>query len=147
MRWLLPPVLWALCLVAMVVQWRWLAVHGVLPRPFHFVGLALIAAGLLMMLWAAYQFHARKTNIKPFHDPDILVTNGIYGLTRNPMYLGLALSLLGFALLLNDLGSLVFVAVFVVVANSWYIPFEERAAERKFGDAYDAYRGRVRRWI
>jgi protein-S-isoprenylcysteine O-methyltransferase Ste14 len=47
----------------------------------------------------------------------------------------------------NALSALAPVALFFLVANFWYVPFEERAARAQFGDAYDAYRKRVRRWL
>lgn len=147
MQWLIPPVLWALCLLGMAAQKLVLPLFVLLPPPLHLVGLAPVAAGLAIMIYAAAQFHRRETNIRPFRKPDLLVDDGMYRFTRNPMYLGFASTLLGAALLFDDPGAFVFVAVFVVVADRWYIPHEERLAQEVFGAEYEAYRRRVRRWL
>lgn len=147
MRWLLPPVLWALLLVAMAIQKIWLPLMPALPAPLHLVGILPLGAGFAVTVAAARHFRRVKTNIRPFRKPDRLVVDGLYAFTRNPMYLGLALMLLGAAVLFNDLFSFVFPVIFLLVANGWYINFEERAAAEQFGEAYEEYRRRVRRWI
>ena len=147
MRWLVPPVLCALCLLGMVAQRLWLPLGTTLRPPWNLIGILPIVAGLASMLAAGAQFHRRKTNILPFRKPDMLVSDGMFAYTRNPMYLGFALILLGAALLLGDPGALVFVAIFVIVADRWYIPVEERLAREHLGAPYEDYTRRVRRWI
>ncbi|WP_425087710.1 hypothetical protein [Stappia sp.] len=63
------------------------------------------------------------------------------------MYLGFTLTLAGAALLLNTVSALIGPLVFFAVANLWYIPREERIADKLFGEPYRAYRARVRRWL
>ncbi|WP_416384449.1 methyltransferase family protein [Roseibium aggregatum] len=82
-----------------------------------------------------------------FRQPTRLVTSGIYALSRNPMYLGFLLMLLGVAVCTNEALNVLFAIVFFLVAQFWYIPIEERNAERTFGQPYLDYRKNVRRWL
>ncbi|MCE3289332.1 MAG: hypothetical protein K0R83_1344, partial [Caulobacter sp.] len=84
---------------------------------------------------------------RTFDDPDVLVTGGPFRFTRNPMYLGFLLLLAGVALGLGAASPWIVPVVFWLLADRWYIPFEERAMRRTFGEAYEAYARRVRRWV
>lgn len=147
MKWLLPPRLWAACLVAIIALGLLAPIAAIVPAPFHWLGAAPILAGVWLLAIAARRFRRVQTNINTFRDPNVLVTDGPFAFTRNPMYLGFTLVLLGAALVANAWSALAPVLVFFVVANCWYVPFEERAAHAQFGDAYAAYRQRVRRWF
>ncbi|KZN47756.1 hypothetical protein N482_09020 [Pseudoalteromonas luteoviolacea NCIMB 1942] len=83
-----------------------------------------------------------------FDEPNKLVVEGVFRYTRNPMYLGFVISLLGLFLLLgaNEL-SLGVVVLFVLVSDRWYIRFEERMMFEKFREQYQAYCRNVRRWM
>jgi protein-S-isoprenylcysteine O-methyltransferase Ste14 len=106
------------------------------------IGLASGASGVM-----AFRRHRTTTNPIRIDAASSLVTGGVYRLTRNPMYLGLALLLSAWAAylgtpwaLLGPLGLVVFLTRFQIIP-------EERVMLGKFGAAYDAYRRRVRRWI
>ncbi|WP_231100832.1 methyltransferase family protein [Pseudoalteromonas luteoviolacea] len=88
------------------------------------------------------------TNVMTFDEPNKLVVEGVFRYTRNPMYLGFVISLLGLFLLLgaNEL-SLGVVVLFVLVSDRWYIRFEERMMFEKFREQYQAYCRNVRRWM
>lgn len=106
------------------------------------LGAAIAAAGVLA-------FRRARTTVNPM-TPDAsssMVSTGIYRLTRNPMYLGFLLALVGWALMLGTLLALVPVALYVGYMNRFQIVPEERALRGKFGADYDAYAGRVRRWF
>jgi protein-S-isoprenylcysteine O-methyltransferase Ste14 len=75
------------------------------------------------------------------------VNNGVYRMTRNPMYLGGALLLAGWALFYGSLPVGALGVVFVCGLNVAGIPFEERLLHRRFGDSYEVYRRRVPRWL
>ena len=147
MKWLLPPRLWLFCLIAMALLQFAAPLPRLLPTPVNYLGVLGVLAGSWLVLSGWRQFQRAKTNIKTFNNPDMLVTDGLFAFTRNPMYLGFLLSLLGAALVFNAAINLALVVLFFVVAHAWYIPFEERAAAARFGAAYDAYRKHVRRWI
>ena len=147
MRWLVPPVLFSLCVAAMVALRLWGPVTGLVPHPFNWLGMVLIAAGLAVGLSGVWQFHKAHTTVKPFHKPASLVTGGVYRFTRNPMYLGLVIDLCGVWVLLGPLLAAAPVLVFVVVADRWYIRVEERMLADKFGEQFHEYCARTRRWL
>ena len=148
MRWLVPPVLALILALGMMVAARLLPWPTMLPEPWNAVlGWLLIALGLGLMVAAAWLFRRRRTNIHPFGKPDVLITEGVFRLSRNPIYLGLTVILVGVALQLNALAALPLAIVFFLVADRWYIPIEEQLAESAFGEAYETYRQRVRRWL
>jgi protein-S-isoprenylcysteine O-methyltransferase Ste14 len=122
--------------------------HTIEPVQTRPVGLAIIAASLTLLLGAMGQFWFANTQILP--DSAInnaLVTDGLFALTRNPMYIAMVVMCLGFAFLLGR--ATMFAAPFMMfgVLNWAFIPFEEAKMRRQFGDAYDAYAKRVRRWL
>jgi len=144
---LLPPVLALLCLIAIVALRLWAPGLVLLRPPATWLGLVPVLAGLALLLAGSRRFARVGTNIRTFDDPDVLVVDGPFRFTRNPMYLGFLLALLGAAMLAGTAAGLAVAALFFAAAQFWYIPFEERAMRRRFGDAYEAYRRRVRPWL
>jgi len=111
------------------------------------IALALVGFGLAAS--AAGLFFKAKTTVHP-EAPEkatTLVVDGVYRFTRNPMYLGMLLVLLGWAVYLGNLLALVVAFVFVLYINRFQIRREEVALAANFGEAYVAYRTRVRRWL
>jgi len=147
MRWLIPPFLVLFCVIVINIMWFFWPVYQIVPDPFRYLGLLISAAGLILLVVASNRFKKAKTNIHTFRDPDTLITSGLFAISRNPMYLGFTLLLLGTALLANILAGLLVVIFFFVVTNLWYIPFEEKAAKERFGEEFERYKKRVRRWI
>jgi len=111
------------------------------------LGLALLGFGIDAV--AVASFWRARTTINPLNpgSAQSLVTSGIYGLTRNPMYLGLTLVLTAWGLHLAHALALGLVAGFVSYLARYQIGPEERILREKFGPGYDAYTRRVRRWI
>ncbi|MBX3445615.1 MAG: isoprenylcysteine carboxylmethyltransferase family protein [Parvibaculaceae bacterium] len=145
---LLPPRLFLIALALMT------AVHLFAEPEPKWGSPAQTIAGILIALFflgitiaGSRQFARAKTNINTFMKPDKLVTTGLFRYTRNPMYLGFAGALVGAAIALNCLTGLIVALAFIVVADRWYIRFEERAMSENFGEAYAAYRTQTRRWI
>lgn len=144
---LLPPRLVFILLVGMIATRLFAPGSWLIHWPHHLWGVALAALGVALTLGAAGYFRRVDTNIVTFDDPTKFVTKGLFRLTRNPMYLGFAFFLFGVGIALGGGQSLFLPPVFVLVAQFWYIPFEERAMGRMFGEDYDAYRRRVPRWL
>ena len=144
---LLPPQLFLLSLIAMLCLHRWLPMQHWLPSDRIAPGLLVVLGGAGITLWHALLFKRLNTNIKTFNPPDQLVTAGLFRFTRNPMYLGFSLALLGCALLLGSASPFLVVLAFVMITDRWYIPFEERAMAARFGQDYQHYCNRVRRWL
>ena len=143
----LPPVAWlGLAVLGYVVQWL-IPGPRLLTEPFQNIGPSIFMLGLGLILLAGYKFATRRTNIHAFRDPEKLITDGIFAYTRNPIYLGLTIMLIGLAVYWNAVSALLAPAAFFAIANFYYAPQEEAAAERVFGVDYVAYRHRVRRWF
>ncbi|MBS0411719.1 MAG: isoprenylcysteine carboxylmethyltransferase family protein [Proteobacteria bacterium] len=144
---ILPPQLALIGLAAMALLR--LAAPGpiLLPPVWRGAGLLPGLAGVVLLLAGSTRFRRLGTNIRTFDEPGVLVTDGLFRVTRNPMYLGFVLALLGAGLAMGALTPLFVPVAFLIVANAWYIPFEERALEAKFGEAYAHYRRRTRRWL
>lgn len=111
-------------------------------------GVALFVAGFLFSAWAALTFRRQRAEIIPASEThSALVTGGPFRFSRNPMYLGAVVVGIGAALAAGTWLMWLVPVVLFVLQNFVIIPFEERSMERTFGDAYHAYRARVRRWI
>lgn len=148
MKWLIPPVLVLLCLALMTALDKWAPITPIFAnKATTLLGLALIFLGVSITLIIVYTFIKVETNLHVFKDPDKLVTTGLFALTRNPIYLGFVMILIGAAILFNSYSTLIGPLIFFLVANFWYIPYEEQAAFNQFGQAYTDYRKKVRRWI
>jgi protein-S-isoprenylcysteine O-methyltransferase Ste14 len=113
------------------------------------IGMAvvLIAFGAGVALAGVRRFRRAGTTVLPFGGTSQLVSSGIYRFTRNPMYLGMALTYAGLALLLNSVWCLLLLPVALVSVHVLAIRPEERYLSEKFGEEYRDYRTRVRRWI
>jgi protein-S-isoprenylcysteine O-methyltransferase Ste14 len=144
---LTPPTLLLGLLVVCAAVALVLPTRGLDPWPYNFLGIVVILAGIVLNLWSDHQLKVAKTTVKPHERPSVLVTDGAFGLTRNPMYLGMALILAGTAITLGSLVALVCAALFVLAVGCWFIPLEERNAAAAFADAYAEYRRGVRRWV
>ncbi|MCY1553776.1 Phospholipid methyltransferase [compost metagenome] len=106
-------------------------------------------AGAFVALFGVASFRRAKTTVNPTTPgaASALVDSGIYRYSRNPMYLGLLLVLAGWGLWLAHALALLGLPAFVVYMNRFQIAPEERALTAVFGDAFAAYRQKVRRWI
>ncbi len=144
-----PPVIGLLCASGMYAAaqytptldmaplWKWLLVPA-----FALTGLALDFSGLLAFL-------RRQTTINPLRPEKstALVTGGIYQLTRNPMYLGMACLLLAWAVYLQSPAALLGVPAFMAYITRYQIKPEERILEQLFGADFTRYTAQVRRWL
>jgi len=126
-----------------------LALKPVSPGPLHCVpcGILFGSGGALILVWSLLAFVRRRTSPVPGSRPNALVIDGPYRFSRNPMYVAAAMLLCSVACFMGSLPFLIPPIGFVLVMNSLYIPHEERRMAETFGEPYDAYRARVRRWI
>jgi len=111
------------------------------------LGSLCFLAGLTIMLWAWSLFMRAGTALLPTGEPSRFVQAGPYRFTRNPMYLGITLILLGVALYLGSLPMLLAPVLFPVIINRVFVPHEEGNMERIFGQDYRDFKKRVRRWV
>ncbi|MDO5091551.1 MAG: isoprenylcysteine carboxylmethyltransferase family protein [Cardiobacteriaceae bacterium] len=145
-RKLLPP-LWLLLCAALM----WLIAQipfPALPRPLWLAAL-LAVLGIAIAASALLTFRRAATTADP-RDPAqsrVLITHGIYRLSRNPMYLGMALLLAAWAVYLAHPLAWTGIPAFILAITRWQILPEERILEAKFAASYRAYRQRTRRWL
>lgn len=146
-RRVLPPVWLAFCLFASLSLDYLLPLVDFHSVPLRVAGVVLILFGILMSATAARAFSRAGTPVIPFEISKVLVTTGWYRITRNPMYLGMVLSLLGTGMSLGSVGALLPLPVFVLLIEALFIRGEERFLEEIFGQQYRDFRARVRRWL
>ncbi|NJL07548.1 MAG: isoprenylcysteine carboxylmethyltransferase family protein [Methylacidiphilales bacterium] len=144
---ILPPALVALCVAMMAVLHLAVPEPAVVAGSARWLGLLAIVGGASLTVAAARLFKRRRANINTFKTPTALVTDGPFRVSRNPIYLGFTVLLVGAAVVLGSALPFAVAAAFAVIADRWYIPFEERAMRAEFGAAFDAYAQRVRRWL
>ena len=111
------------------------------------VGTATIIAGAGLLASFRRAFQRARTPIDPYAPSQAIVTDGPFRLTRNPAYLGMALTYAGIAIVANAPWALAPLPVAIAVIDRGVIAREERYLERKFGTPYANYKRRVRRWI
>lgn len=144
-----PLALLILCAVGMAgIDWLWPQARLAVPYGQVLAGMAALA-GVVIFGLGGLAFRRRRTTVNPLkpETASTLVTDGIYAVTRNPMYLGASLVLAGGALFLTNLAAWAGPVVFVLYMNRFQIMPEERAMMRLFGPSYEDYRARVRRWL
>ncbi len=117
------------------------------PLPMTIAGWLLIATGIALIGWAMKHFRKAKTSEMPWVVPTAFVVGGPYVLTRNPMYVGMAMILLGFAALKSSPPMLIAPIGFMITVTLTWIRFEESVLTRRFGKSYLSYTSRVGRWL
>ncbi|MBT3629194.1 MAG: isoprenylcysteine carboxylmethyltransferase family protein [Rhodospirillaceae bacterium] len=143
-----PPPLIALALVALGVALGVLWPVELIPAPWQYIaGGVIIAASLLLVASAFRLFRRARTPVPTYRTPTALVTDGVYTLTRNPIYLSMMLLMIGLAVTLDNIWLLALAAIFQQIIRWGVIAREERYLSAKFGQDYRAFKQRTRRWI
>lgn len=141
-----PPVWLGLCLAA-----AWGLAQAVPLRLFgaagDVAGAMLVLAGLVLMALAVWDMGRARTTIVPRRAARQLVTSGVFGFSRNPIYLGDSLVLMGACLMFDTVLGFVLVPVFVWVINTRFIEGEEAHLAQVFGEDYSNWCAKVRRWV
>jgi protein-S-isoprenylcysteine O-methyltransferase Ste14 len=144
-----PPVVVVLIGAVMAVASRSLTALPLSAPLRALVGVAIVALGSSFVARGFLTFRDAGTTIDPVHveRASALVTRGVFGRSRNPMYVGMTAMLVGWAAILGVPLLLLGPAFFVVFITKFQIVPEERAMRERFGDAYSAYASRVPRWL
>ena len=124
---------------------RWLALPP-WPMPW-WIGALVAVIGLVLIGVAFGLFRGSGEDPQPWTATGRIIDTGLYAHTRNPMYLGMAITMLGLALVLHSVMGILLVPVAMAVVGGTVIDREEVYLEGKFGEPYRAYMERVRRWI
>jgi len=113
----------------------------------QWAGAAVALAGFLLIGVTLALFRRHRTRPEPWEPASTLIAAGPYRLSRNPMYLGMAITAAGIAQFFESIVALVLIAAVIIVIDRWVIAREEAYLARQFGDEFSAYRRKVRRWI
>ena len=139
-------------LVLALLMWLTPAVAGLVQIPYParvLCAVVFVCAGQGISIAGMVAFRRAKTTVSPVK-PSLassLVIRGVYRYTRNPMYVGLLLTLLAWAVFLANPLAVLWVVVYVLYITRFQIIPEERVLASLFGAEYEAYKGRVRRWV
>jgi protein-S-isoprenylcysteine O-methyltransferase Ste14 len=148
-----PPVIDIACAVLMWALTAALPRARLWPRGGGWLGwaaaIALVLTGALIALAGVREFARARTTVNPLAPAraSSLVTSGVFSYTRNPMYLGMLLALVGWAVWLGNAAAWLGLPLFVAVLDALQIRPEERALRARFGTQFDDYAARVRRWL
>lgn len=145
-RRLLPPH-YLLALLAILPLLAWPGPRGPLPLPWALVGVVPAVLGIWIMVAGSRAFAAAGTAIVPGQPATRLVTTGPFRFSRNPMYLGMVLLLVGGAVVLNAPLALLAPLAMYAILRFGFIRAEEAQMQAQFGAEYADYRSRVRRWL
>jgi protein-S-isoprenylcysteine O-methyltransferase Ste14 len=144
---LLPPVVYlGATLLGVGVQRGWPV--GLLPLPVgRWLGGTVLVGSVALAALAVRLFHRAGTPPNPTKDVTALVRSGPYRLSRNPMYLSLALFQAGVAFALDNAWVLILLALSFGIMDRIVVPGEERYMASRYGADYAEYMARVRRWL
>ena len=144
-----PPLIAVLTGLLMWISANWLAQPGFNDLTANVLGYGFCAIGALLLVPSILSFRTFTTTINPTRPEQSsqLITTGVFGISRNPIYLGMLLLLIGWWFWVSNLISLLLVVVFFAYMTRFQIIPEERALQSIFGERFASYRKRVRRWI
>lgn len=107
----------------------------------------IAVAGLALVVTSAPRHRKAGSNVEPWKPTTAIITTGLYGFSRNPIYLGMAVTQAGLAICGGSIGALVMLVASIAFTQIYVIAREERYLEAKFGTEYTDYKKKVRRWI
>ena len=146
----LPPPIWTMAYLTLAAGVSWALNWPQLPwASLHEpAGVVVFFAGGVLIISAFRLFRLSGTDLDPLAEQSrVLITDGPYRVSRNPMYLGLVVVSLGAAVWVGAWPMLAVPIAVFLTANFAHIPFEEAKLRRQFGETYAAYAARVRRWL
>ena len=143
----LPPVWLLIFLIGEGMLNLWLPGPQLFETPWNYFGIFPILIGIGLAIWAHQLFRNAGTDVVPFRNISAFVVAGPYHFTRNPMYLGMTLVLLGAAIQLGVMTPFLIIPIFMAVITTLFIRREENLMETKFGAVYLDYKHRIRRWL
>jgi protein-S-isoprenylcysteine O-methyltransferase Ste14 len=144
-----PPVVGLLMAILMWLMAKKVPTLGLVPPQRKGLVLGLIAAGVCVSILGVASFRRARTTVSPLKPErsSCLVVSGIYRYTRNPMYLGILMVLLGWAVFLGNILAFIFLPAFIAYLNRFQIRPEEKALASVFGQDFATYCSKVRRWL
>jgi protein-S-isoprenylcysteine O-methyltransferase Ste14 len=142
-----PPRIAFALLVATIVVWYFSPPDTLLYMPYKLVGSICIILGFAGLILAWLQFKRSDAAVCPTAKTSRVIMNGMYHYSRNPMYFGMLLILLGASFIMGTLPSMVAPIAFFLIIDKVFIPYEEKKLLSSFGDSYNEYMMATRRWL
>jgi protein-S-isoprenylcysteine O-methyltransferase Ste14 len=143
-----PPIAWALAFLAgLAMDWIYRMPWIPAAWPSIWIGAVVFAAAFALAVWAIVTIRRAGTAVETRKPTTRIIEHGPYGFTRNPIYLGMFLGLIGLATGFDSLWILIALIPFYFVIRYGVVAREEAYLERKFGQVYLDYKSRVRRWL
>ncbi len=144
----IPPVVpFALAFVAEILLAKHVPLATLEPPAIRYLGVVPMALGVGLAVSSIGLFAASRTTVEPFRVASKLVVQGPFRFSRNPIYLGMTLILLGVAFVHRKATPFAVLPLFVWWIETQVIRVEEAMLEETFGDEFRTYRKRVRRWV
>jgi protein-S-isoprenylcysteine O-methyltransferase Ste14 len=143
---MLPPTLFVICILIAIFL-NFIKPIYIVKYPYNLLGIIFLISGLYLSMKGSNQFQKVNTNINTFEEPDKLITDGLFKYSRNPMYLGFIIGLLGVIIILGNAQSLIILFFFIIISDQWYVKFEEKMMIIKFEQEYKNYMKTTRRWF
>jgi protein-S-isoprenylcysteine O-methyltransferase Ste14 len=143
-----PPLAWGLAVIAGLAL-NWLVPLPLLPVDVSagWLGAMVFVLALALFAWAIVTMTRAGSNVPTNRPTTTIVESGPFRFTRNPIYLGMFLGLVGLAITFDNLWLLMTLVPFALVIRYGVVAREEAYLDRKFGNVYRGYRSRVRRWL
>jgi protein-S-isoprenylcysteine O-methyltransferase Ste14 len=142
----IPPVILLLCFLLIVFFHFLIPEYNLVPFPFNLCGIFVAFSGFVIMGKSRDLFKKHQTTLD-FEKSSALIAEGIFSKTRNPMYGGMFLLLLGIGICFMNVFSIVTAFLFLLIVGLFFIPKEEKLLFDSFGQQYLEYKKHVRRWI
>lgn len=142
----IPPVFFFLSTLTIVLFYFLLREYNFVKFPYNLSGILLLFAGFSLMGKTRELFNKHKTTLF-FEKSSCIVDEGIFSKTRNPMYCGMFLGLMGIAICFQNVFSLIVPFLFLAIIRFFFIPLEEKMMTETFGQQYIDYIKRTRRWF
>jgi protein-S-isoprenylcysteine O-methyltransferase Ste14 len=149
---IMPPPLFLLIAIGLALLLEWLLGFALLPAPsiagwWSWIGFLILGIGGLFAINGAREFKKVGTNVNPFQPALKLVTTGVYSYTRNPMYLGMVLFMLGLSIMLSLEWGILLTPILWLAFDQLVVAREEAYLSAKFGEPYREFLSQTRRWL
>lgn len=145
--WKHPPMIALVLIILTLILHFTFPIRKIISFPYSLTGILLIILGLLVSVWGGKTFQKLKAPLIPGTKPTKTVTSGPFRFSRNPMYLGFVLILIGYGIILGSIIGFLAAVIFFLIMHFALIPFEEKLMKKHMGKKYLAYKSKVRRWI
>ena len=142
-----PPIIALFLIIISIILHYTYPIQIIFTLPYNLFGLTGIIIGLWISLKGKNTFNKLGAPVIPGTKPILIVKKGLYNYTRNPMYLGFILFLIGLAIIIGSISAFISPILFFIIINFFFIPFEERLMQRNFKNDFLEYKKQVRRWF